>query len=198
VIDLEQIQSLDEGCSVGAELVEKKSDIEWDVGDLANYLCGRFKPHDPQLKKKDDTLKFFAGQIKLGYDAVKDYARTAQHVEPGIRDSFPALQYGHFREVVRKKHRGTSILEWLTRCDNEGWSISRLREELKEAEGPKPPIDVYKWLKSASRRAHEIDEAVTLQALLDHPQTVKDCVVQIKSALDIIELVIEDPDSVAA
>jgi len=182
------ISTWDEAVSVGADIVQNNSDASWYLGDLVNRVSS-IRAKDPLVNPKIKTLKAFSQEILQSYSVVKDAARVSRSVPEEKREEFATLCYGHWREIVRRGHREKVLLEWAIRAADNGWSVTRLRYELRGKDldienvlnmiktiGARQKQIVQDQISAVARGAYEeIAEALT---------TAEDYVRRIRSALD--------------
>jgi hypothetical protein len=162
---INEVATWDEAVSVGCDIVESSSVASWYLGDLVNKVAV-IRADDPLVDKKSKTLKAFAQEIAQSYSTIKDAARVSRHVAPELRGQFMALSYGHWREIVRRGYRGGDVLEWATKAEDEGWTVTRLRYELRGES--QDVLDVVRVLRGLSARMVSLTDANLRSAVEDN------------------------------
>jgi len=129
---IEHVVIWEDCVNVGIEIVGYETEANWLLGCLANRIC-RLDFHDPNLTSQTATLKAFAGEIKQHYETVKDAYRVVSRIDRPLRDEYPMLSYGHWREITRrgKAKDKKALRAWAIRSTDHGWSVSQLREQLR-------------------------------------------------------------------
>lgn len=213
-----RIDSYDEAVQVGIELLADESDSSWCLGDLASRVVqlndereGSFLPAEdvrtpePNLDRREISLRQFARAIRIGYGRLKEAVRVARAVEPGVRDTFRGLYWTHWRAMVRGDIEGPALVEWAKRAEDEEWSAERLHEELKEARsigggpgGPTSPPEPWQSLdKSLTSAAVEMrravgDDKALARLVKEAPETAREIILAAEALIERVERVWAD------
>lgn len=188
-MSLANIETYDEATSVGREIVSTHSDSAFMLGDLANHVQV-LRANDPEVKKKEKTLKIFARDIGIGYGRLKEVSRVARAIEPGVRASFAMLTFSHWRAMVRRGIEGPALIEWATKAHDGEWSADRLDAEL----GGLAPVrgDVEKlarWIArtGVSARKFEVDNELIERAVAGNREQASIDVGSIRGLVEQVE-----------
>jgi len=211
-----RIDSYDEAVQIGIELLADESDSNWCLGDLAARVVqlndekdGAFLPaedvrtEEPDLERREVSLRQFARAIRIGYGRLKEAVRVARAVEPGIRETFRGLYWTHWRAMVRGDLEGPALVEWAQRAEDDEWSAERLHEELKDARatggagggpgGPAPPPEPWQSLdKSLTNAAVEMrratsDDKALARLVKEAPETARELILAAEALIERVE-----------
>lgn len=105
--------SLEGLISRGLELRERKDNISWELGDLAEMVTDEFGAK---------YLNEFSKGIGIEVSTIRRYRDVSKIYEPEDREEYRILSWTHFRQVAAFPNR----LELLKRAADEGWSVEKL------------------------------------------------------------------------
>jgi hypothetical protein len=115
--------------SAGREVMQHMDTGRWLAGDLALRVEKHYGT---------DALGKYAADIGIASrETLKDYRKVAARYESGVRASFPALSWSHYRAAVRA---GDDAELFLVQAQDNGWPVSELARQIAAAIGkPVPP-----------------------------------------------------------
>lgn len=122
---VDQLENLDEIYSVATEAKQARSACDWILGELA-IKATRADVSDGATT----SLKHFAGSVNESYGKIKDAAMVVKNVSREMRSEFLTLDYGHWREIVKRCSSGQDIRFWAEKAEDEGLTVGKLREQL--------------------------------------------------------------------
>lgn len=141
--------------------------LQWLIGDL--IVHGEDLAYGDQIKIAD----LFGFQ----HSTIRDYAYVARNVELSVRTD--SLDFGHHKLVAGFAPR--EQVEWLQRAEigNDGkrWSVSRLRQEIKDADEDNVTTPINEKMKShfqsEERKAFKlIDQGAQPRSLIKYYQSI--------------------------
>lgn len=197
---LSSLASFDECVSVGVDLSMLASDANFKIGDLANLVVRVEKGIDGKAASKNTTLSEFSKGIRVDYSRVKEAARVARAVEWGVRMSFHGVTYSHYRCMVRFGVKGTDLVEWAKKVEDNNLSVKALEGALnehvkgEERDGGKRADD---WLAMCSDKARHLNEEDIRQCYEARDGVISDDIVAIRKVLESFEaLAMAEPKTV--
>lgn len=160
--------SFEEWEAFGRTLRDIEKGLQWAVGDWLNIGEARYRD------------KYMGAAAALGFEVptVRDYAYVARSIKPSIR--IDTLSFAHHRLIASLDPQFQR--HWLTRADAAGWSVSRMREEMR---GDKVTKSWY--VKSWTPTYNRLDKMLNTAPISELPTVIAEVEEWLKTAKDRIE-----------
>lgn len=120
-------RDLEEFISMGMDLREKKDNISWDLGDLANDVTRELGPR---------FLSDFSKGIGIPIGSMRRYRDIARAYPKQVREEYKVLSWTHFRMLAAREDRDL----WLRRAADESWSTEKLAEMIRDRQPTEQPL----------------------------------------------------------
>lgn len=181
---IESANSWDDVVTTGIEIIALGTESYWLLGKLANRVADmRFDSDDLEGHKK--SFKSFCAELGQGYQTVKDAARVDRLVPVWLRQEFPFMSYGHWRELTKRGQNTPEQLRgWAVQCSDNTWSVTKLREAVSGRsvhDQHMHPTKLMRRMFGNAKDALEMDWARIWQ---DEPDDVSDCIVMLEQAVE--------------
>lgn len=178
---VDRLQTLDEIYSVATEAKQQRSECDWVMGELASRAISA-----PGASRQEASLKHFSGCVNESYGKIKDACRVARKINREMREEFMSLEYGHWREIVKRVGGDSEIRYWAERAADEGLTVSKLRKLLSGD----PPVDYKKIAQSTARNLGVLASDIEMAA-----QDCEEYFEELREAIRTFERTCETRDS---
>ncbi len=111
----------------GLEVQQETDSVNWKLGDLAIEV---------ETAYGEDSIGKYAREIRVERKTLMNYRTVSRAFSQTVRNEYPKLTFSHFSVVTSIEKRE----HWLEQTSINGWSVERLRTQVKKAyKGLTPP-----------------------------------------------------------